>query len=154
MNGGSLDTMIRDKKEQILKYNIAKGPLYYFPEKLIWRFALQALVGVEYIHRNGITNGDIKSGNLFLHFPNDVKDLANAELKLGDFNMSKHLEKYASNQKSAFQAFDVFALGAALYELTTLKMMFPVRNAHHIMEALRKGEEYAPIPSHFSPELH
>ena len=42
---------------------------------------------------------------------------------------------------------DVFALGAVLYELLTLRKCFPARPMHEFLDALKRGEPMFPAPS-------
>ena len=60
--------------------NSEKAPL---GERRIWKFAVQLLMGVSYIHSKRIIHRDIKSLNLFL----DGKD----DVKIGDFGIARAL---------------------------------------------------------------
>lgn len=55
------------------------------PEKEIWRFFYHMLLALQYIHSRKILHRDIKAMNVFLD--------ENMDCKLGDFGVSKVLER-------------------------------------------------------------
>ena len=56
---------------------LAEGPM---PEERIWRTLRQLAAGLQHIHAQGIIHRDIKPGNIFMDFGDNVK--------LGDFGLA------------------------------------------------------------------
>ena len=92
MNCDTLETMIKHKARQ----NKANGQSCYFEEKHIWKFLIDCLLGLDYIHCHQIIHRDIKSSNIFINIPTVTKintseieaKLDEAQFKIGDFNIS------------------------------------------------------------------
>ena len=108
-----------------------------FSETEIMNWFVQLCLSLEYVHSRKILHRDLKTNNVFVTAENNVK--------LGDFGISKVLEKtsdhaqtvngtpyYMSpevcqNMPYTYQA-DIWALGVILYELCTLKRPFDSAN--------------------------
>lgn len=102
-------------------------------ELRVWRFLLQILAALQYIHKLGIVHGDLKPQNILL----TGRDY---EVKLADFGISQALEaatclyegagslSYCApevlNGDAFNQKVDVWALGCILYEMITQKAAF------------------------------
>ena len=102
-------------------------------ESKIWRFFIELLLGVGYIHSKNIVHRDLKPGNIFLRH----KDY---EIKIGDFGISTLIKNkkinydhvgtlyYSSPEVIAGKAYDfktdVWSLGCVLYQLCTLHPPF------------------------------
>ena len=80
-----------------ISVNEKMGETFYFPEEIIQKFAIQALIGLEYIHTQNIIHRDVKSTNIFINVPGVQsvdkryldEALLNAEFKIGDFNIAQ-----------------------------------------------------------------
>lgn len=64
-------------------YHAARGTGGRLPEERVWKYLIQALLGLDYIHQKRIVHRDIKSLNLFL----DASDC----VKIGDFGIARCL---------------------------------------------------------------
>jgi len=53
-------------------------------EDFVWKYFLQLLIAVEYIHAHNVIHLDIKPGNILLFFE---KDMTSYQIKLGDFGL-------------------------------------------------------------------
>ena len=121
---GDLKSVI---KKQILNDNLL------LEEDQIWKWFVEIVAAVKYIHSRKIIHRDIKVENIFISSDNNVK--------LGDFGISKSLENsmdlaqsgvgtpyYLSPEicqglKYNFKT-DIWMMGCLLYELSTLKKPF------------------------------
>ena len=82
-NGGTI-------KENLDKYiKLAYRP---FPEKYIQHLMKQILLGVKFLHDNGIIHRDLKLNNILLKYNNDYNlnnlNILSAQVKIIDFNLS------------------------------------------------------------------
>ncbi|NWR73549.1 NEK3 kinase, partial [Centropus unirufus] len=133
-----------------------------FPEETILHWFVQMCLAVKHIHDKRVLHRDIKSKNVFL--------TQNGKIKLGDFGSARllaHPVSYACtymgtpyyvppeiwentpyNNKS-----DIWSLGCILYELCTLRHPFQANSWKHLILKICNGS-YAPLPSHYSYELH
>lgn len=57
----------------------------YIDENVVWRYLIQCLKAVQYLHEKGICHRDIKAANTFL--------AEDGSVKIGDMNVSKSLKK-------------------------------------------------------------
>ena len=103
------------------------------PENVIWLYFLQLIQGIRVLHKNNIIHRDLKPSNIF------ITNFCN--LKIGDFNSSKILQKNKNytytcigtpifmspeviNGKSYSYNIDIWGLGCILYECITKKQPF------------------------------
>ena len=139
------------KKDKDFKLGKSMGNKIYYDENDIRHFAKHIILGLDYLHKNGIIHHDIKPNNILL--------CENNICKITDFNFSSILENLnedniGSNGDSAdhFRApetihlddedteypnyqgkpLDIWALGVTLYIITYLK--FPFDSNNNILE--------------------
>ena len=150
-----------------------KGGKTYYDENDIRHFAKQILLGLDYLHKNGIIHHDIKPNNILL--------CRKKVCKITDFNFSSILENLnedniGSNGDNAdhFKApetihlddegtevqeyqgksLDIWAFGVTLYILTYLKM--PFDGGDNILELYQKIKEAKfefPIEPNYSRKM-
>ena len=147
-------------KKRGLKYNIKNSneEKIYYDEKDIIAFTNHILLGLDYLHKNGIIHHDIKPNNILLG--------KNNVCKITDFNFSSILENLdedniGSNGQSAdnFRApetlhingednaehnyqgkpLDIWAFGITLYIITYLK--FPFDSEKGVLDLYKKIKE-------------
>ena len=53
----------------------------HFPERVVWSFFIQLILGITYLHRHKILHRDLKSANIFVNNQTCIK--------IGDFGISK-----------------------------------------------------------------
>lgn len=99
----------------------------------IWKYFIQIIFGLKYLHYNNIIHRDIKCSNIFL----DQYD----NIKIGDFGTSKILTEYLNYGQTQIgtpyymapeifkrirytNKVDIWSLGIVLYELITLDVPF------------------------------
>ncbi|CAL5415621.1 unnamed protein product [Camellia sinensis] len=140
------------------------GKFGSFPESVIRMYTKQLLLGVEYLHRNGIMHRDIKGANILV----DNKGC----IKLADFGASKKVVELATmtGAKSmkgtpywmapevilqtghSFSA-DIWSVGCTVIEMATGK---PPRSQQYqeVAALLHIGttKSHPPIPEHLSAE--
>jgi NIMA (never in mitosis gene a)-related kinase len=151
LGGGDLSVKIANlkKKRQLMA------------EDQIWTYFIQMLKGLKVLHDLKIIHRDIKAANVFL-----TQD--EREVKLGDMNVSKVVEKdftktrvgtplYFSpeiwNGRSYDYKTDVWSLGCLLYEMAALTYPFNGNSMNDLRFCASKGR-YAPIPSMYSKDLN
>ncbi|KAE9618964.1 hypothetical protein Lal_00046993 [Lupinus albus] len=140
------------------------GKFGAFPETVIRIYTKQLLLGLEYLHKNGIMHRDIKGANILV----DNKGC----IKLADFGASKHVAELAtiSGAKSmkgtpywmapevilqtghSFSA-DIWSVGCTLIEMATGKP--PWSQQYQEVAALfhiGTTKSHPPIPDHLSVE--
>ena len=120
----------------------------YIDENVIWRYLVQCLKALQYLHERGICHRDIKAANTFL--------AEDGSIKLGDMNVSKRLQKgqlqtqigtpyYMSpeiwNNRPYDASADLWALGCMIYG-----MQHPSKNVHGVHPP-------TPPPSHTHTHL-
>lgn len=71
-----------DLAQKIERY---KRRRQYMDESVIWRYTVQCLKALQYLHEKGICHRDIKAANTFLGDDGSVK--------IGDMNVSKQLKE-------------------------------------------------------------
>ena len=148
MPGGSVSGML-----STFKYRLHEG--------LIRRYVRQALLGLAYLHSNGVVHRDIKPANMLVAL--------DGTLKLSDFGTCKTIsEKSSTTMKmvgtpsymspeairgSTSFASDVWALGASLVEMASglapwseLKLTDPIALLFHI----GMSADHPAIPPHLS----
>uniref|UniRef100_A0A7N0UFJ5 mitogen-activated protein kinase kinase kinase n=1 Tax=Kalanchoe fedtschenkoi TaxID=63787 RepID=A0A7N0UFJ5_KALFE len=140
------------------------GKFGSFPEAVIRTYTKQLLLGLEYLHRNGIMHRDIKGANILV----DNKGC----IKLADFGASKQVEELATvtGAKSmkgtpywmapevilqtghSFSA-DIWSVGCTVIEMATGKP--PWSQQYQEVAALfhiGTTKSHPPIPEHLSKE--
>lgn len=64
----------------------------FFEEGVIWRCMIQCLLAMEHMNSKQIIHRDIKTANIFVNVPDPSRkieeQLAEAEFKIGDFNIA------------------------------------------------------------------
>ena len=130
-------------------------------EPRVWKFFIQMVLGLEYLHNKKILHRDIKSLNVFLAKEDSVR--------IGDLGVAKVLSHSAAfahtmvgtpyylspelcEEKPYNVKSDVWALGCVLYEMCTLKHPFDAHNQGALVLKILRAN-YAPISSQFSGEL-
>ena len=142
---------------QKIKYNLKHGLL--FRENIIWKYLIQILEGLNYLHEHNIIHRDLKSANIFLTKQGNVK--------IGDLNVSKIAKigmaytqtgtpYYASpeiwlDKPYNFKS-DMWSLGCILYELCQLKPPFRGTSLKNLCFNIQRGI-YEPIMSFYSDDL-
>ncbi|KAG2496283.1 hypothetical protein HYH03_005516 [Edaphochlamys debaryana] len=133
------------------------------PEDAVWRVAIQALLGLNYVHAKNIIHRDIKSANLFID--------ANDNMKIGDFGIARVLSASSNMARTIMgtpyylapelcedkpynQKSDLWALGVVLYECMMGRYPFEVENNNEValMRKIMKGV-FKPITGPFSTAL-
>jgi NIMA (never in mitosis gene a)-related kinase len=116
-------------------------------EATIWRYTLQLCSALSFIHLKKILHRDLKAANVFLG--------RNGDIRLGDFGVSKVLEKtsdlaktrvgtpyFMSPELCRSQAYsaksDIWALGCLVYELCALRPPFQAGNLASLVLAIIK----------------
>jgi serine/threonine protein kinase len=127
----------------------------------IWKYFIQACIGVEYLHSRQILHRDIKSLNLFLSNDDNIR--------IGDLGVAKMLSNTAAfaqtqvgspyylspelcEEKPYNTKSDVWALGCVLYEICTARHPFNAPNQAALLLKIVKGS-YTPLPSEFPESL-
>ena len=131
-------------------------------EGVLWRYAIQLLVGLHAIHRRRVVHRDIKPHNIFLG--------AGDTVKIGDFGVSKllsstmplantfvgspgYLAPELCNGEPYDEKADIWAFGVTLIELCLLQHPFAgsKSQAALVMKIMRAAPP--PIPHHYSKPL-
>ncbi len=152
--------MMRVLKEpplnEVLRKLRAGEPSYtsrYTLPRLLRSF-VQVCQAVDYAHSRGVVHCDLKPANILLG--------PFGEVLVVDWGFAIRMNEpighrggtpgyMAPEQLDAKLGridgrSDVFALGAVLYELLTLRKAFPARPMHEFMDAIRRGESVFPRP--------
>ena len=131
----------------------------HFEENTIWKYLIQILEGLNYLHEKKIIHRDLKSANIFL-----MKDRT---IKIGDLNVSKYNKLgmaytqtgtpyYASPEiwmdKPYDYKSDIWSLGCILYEICELKPPFRGTSLKNLCINIQKGK-YNPIPDYYSDDM-
>mgnify|MGYP003386195420 CR=1 FL=1 len=131
-------------------------------ETVIWRYVIQALKALEYLHAKGICHRDLKGANSFI--------AEDGSIKIGDMNVSKKLGKGGGNLKTQIgtpyymspeiwqnkiydSSCDIWSLGCMLYELCALRPPFLGNDLPGLKRSILSGR-YPPIASKYSSDLH
>lgn len=130
------------------------------PERLIWRYLIQMVRGLKYLHGMKIVHRDLKSANLFLS--DDLK-----QIKLGDLNVSKVVKNrlvytqtgtpyYASPEVWRDEPYDsksdIWSLGCVVYEMCNRGPPFNARKMEELYQKVQKGT-FDRIASVYTDEL-
>jgi len=144
-----------------VKISSLKRKRQLMAENQIWSYFVQLLKGLKVLHDMKIIHRDIKAANVFLS--GNEK-----EIKLGDMNVSKVVEKdftktrvgtplYFSpeiwNGRSYDYKTDIWSLGCLLYEMCALNFPFNGNSMNDLKFCANKGR-YAPIPSIYSKDMN
>jgi serine/threonine protein kinase len=147
------------------KINQHKRQRTRFTEDEVWSIALQMLQALRQLHDMRVLHRDLKvrgrqCANVFL-----CKD---GTTKIGDLNVSKVSQRglaytqtgtpyYASPEVWKDQPYDsksdIWSVGCVLYEAASLNPPFRAQDMNELYNRVTRGA-YAPMPSHFSEELH
>ena len=163
------DCFMEDNKLNIVMELAEKGTLYHLigkqyragmPEAKVWKYFIQALIGLRHIHSKKIIHRDIKTLNLML----DKGDNA----KIGDLGIARvlgqetlfvktvvgtpyYLSPELCEDKPYNEKSDIWALGVCLYEFCTGKHPFEAQNEGALIRKIMKGA-FTPVQG-YSPEL-
>jgi NIMA (never in mitosis gene a)-related kinase len=140
-----------------IKYNLKHKK--HFEENTIWKYLIQILEGLNYLHEKKIIHRDLKSANIFL--------MKNGVCKLGDLNVAKVVENgllrtqtgtpyFASpeiweDKPYSFKS-DIWSIGCILYQMAGLKMPFQGKSIKEVYYNL-KNINIQPLPDIYSPDL-
>ncbi|PON80142.1 Serine/threonine protein kinase [Parasponia andersonii] len=119
------------------------GKFGSFPESVIRMYTKQLLLGLEYLHKNGIIHRDIKGANILV----DNKGC----IKLADFGASKKVVELATINGA--NSADIWSVGCTVIEMATGKP--PWSQQYQEVAALfhiGTTKSHPPIPEHLSPE--
>ena len=131
-------------------------------EAVIWRYIIQSLKALEYLHAKGICHRDLKGANAFI--------AEDGSIKIGDMNVSKKFGKGGGNLKTQIgtpyymspeiwqnkvydSSCDIWSLGCMIYELCALRPPFLGNDLPGLKRSILSGR-YPPIASKYSRELH
>jgi len=96
------------------------------PEMLVWKFLLQCLKGLQYMHSRGIIHRDITTENIFID--------AQYNAQIGDLGIvqrdteTAYKSRDVLSGKPCSESSDVHALGVCLYEFMMGKKPFQGKN--------------------------
>lgn len=132
-----------DLESKIQKNIKTKG---VFNEAELWKWLVQIIQGLKYLHENKIMHRDLKCANIFL--------MKNGTLKLGDLNVSKIVKMgmcstqtgtpyYASPEVWSDKPYDyksdLWSVGCILYELCALRPPFRAQSLDQLCRNVIKG---------------
>ena len=130
-----------------------------FEENMIWKWIIQLLNGVVFLHSHHIMHRDLKSANIFLKKNNIIK--------IGDLNVSKLSKNSFARTKTGTPYYlapevwedrpydykcDIWSIGCIIYELCCLVPPFRATSLKELYRAIKTGY-YLPIPKEYSNEL-
>jgi len=145
-----------DLAQKVERYKRRKT---YIDEDVIWRYLIQSLKALSYLHERGICHRDIKTANSFL--------AEDGSIKMGDMNVSKKLKQgqlktqigtpyYMSpeiwNNRPYDFSSDLWSLGCMVYELCALKPPFTGTDFPSLKRAVTAGR-YSHIPKKYTESL-
>ena len=134
-----------DLESKIQKNIKSKG---VFNEVDLWKWVIQVVQGLKYLHDNKIMHRDLKCANIFL--------MKNGTLKLGDLNVSKIVKMgmcstqtgtpyYASPEVWGDKPYDyksdIWSVGCILYELCALKPPFRGQSLEQLFRNVTRGKK-------------
>ena len=162
VEGGSLYTMVRDIRKSLVDRDRVLG------ETHAAMFIRQVVIGLRYLHRQGVVHSDIKGANILVTKDKCVKlaDFGLASTKLGkdvgavdevsDNSLDIHGSPYwmapeIVTQTGKSTASDIWSVGCTVIELLT---GFPPNHQLMAMAAMYRlmNDECPPLPSNISPE--
>eukprot|EP00775_Hariotina_reticulata_P010600 gene10600-10757_t len=144
-----------------LHAHIRASPGKSLTEAQIWRYIIQALLGLGYIHSRKIIHRDIKSLNLFLDKADNIKigDLGIARSLSGGSDFAStlvgtpyYLSPELCDDKPYNDKSDVWALGVVLYECCMGCYPFEAQNEGALIRKILKGR-FSPVSGPFSVAL-
>ena len=100
------------------------------PEILVWKFFLQCLKGLQYMHSRGIIHRDITTENIFID--------AQYNAQIGDLGIAQRDTETAYKSRDVLsgepcsESSDVHALGVCLYEFMMGKNPFQGKNEEEV----------------------
>ncbi|CAD8174569.1 unnamed protein product [Paramecium pentaurelia] len=134
-----------------------------FKESLIKVYLKQILLGLQYLHSQGVIHRDIKGANILIN--------QNGQVKLADFGSGKQLSEIKQeivgslcgtpnfmapeviNQQQYGKKADIWSLGCTMIEMATgHPPFFEVKNIYTIMVKISKLTEMIPIPEELKSE--
>ena len=135
INDGGLDHIVMEyvPGRSLMDYMIAVGPLEIDETLAI---VYKCCVALAYVHYHGVIHRDVKPGNIIYHPAQGI-------VKLMDFSIAHHIEEtpVRDNGTIAYMApehfdkdrkitylTDIFALGATMYRMLTMKYPFTKEN--------------------------
>ena len=131
----------------------------YIDEDVVWRYLVQALKALQYLHDKGICHRDLKCANAFI--------ADDGSMKIGDMNVSKRLNQgnlrtqigtpyYMSPEiwqnRPYNSSCDLWSLGCMIYELCALRPPFTGRDFPALKRSVLSGR-YSSIPGKYSSQL-
>ena len=166
------DCFLEDGKLNIVMQFAPNGTLHSrlhaqrgkaLPEEKVWKFFIQALLGLRHVHSKKIIHRDMKSLNLFFDAEDNVLvgDLGIAKVLSPNTMFARtivgtpyYLSPELCEDKPYNEKSDVWALGVVLYEMCTGgKHPFDAQNEGALIRKIMKGV-YAPLPAgKFSSQL-
>jgi len=148
-DGGDLHKIVNDAKK-------GKSRI---PEKDVWKYLIQMLAGIKFLHEMKICHRDLKCANVFL-----TKD---GIVKIGDLGVSKvnHGSLMHTQTGTPYYACpeiwkdmpydyksDVWSFGVIVYEMCKLVPPFDAKDMAGLANKICLGK-YSPIPSTYSKDL-
>ena len=135
----------------------------YFSEEQILNWAVQILLGLDYIHKNDIIHRDIKPQNIFIKNHHIIC--------IGDFGIAKIItqiqtqtmtsiigtplymspESFNDPHSKHFES-DIWSVGCCLYEICNLKHAFGADRWELVFNKVRTGK-HQPVNKKYSNEL-
>ena len=135
----------------------------YFSEEQIMNWAVQILLGLDYIHKNDIIHRDIKPQNIFIKNHHIIC--------IGDFGIAKIItqiqtqtmtsiigtplymspESFNDPHSKYFES-DIWSVGCCLYEICNLKHAFGADRWELVFNKVRTGK-HQPVNKKYSNEL-
>jgi serine/threonine protein kinase len=131
----------------------------YIDEDVVWRYLIQSLKALTYLHDKGICHRDLKTATSFI--------AEDGSIKIGDMNVSKRLNQgnlktqigtpyYMSPeiwQNRPYNAScDLWSLGCMVYELCALRPPFTGNDFPALKRSVLSGR-YSSIPGKYSSLL-
>lgn len=148
MGGGSVSDMIH-------KFGGA------LPDKVIRLYTRQILLGLHYLHQNGIVHSDIKCKNILVGASGAVKlsDFGCARRKKSKHSFCKGIggtplwmaPEVVRNHDLDFAA-DIWSLGCTIIEMATGRPPWVAANPMAALLKIAEGNELPEFPLHFSAE--
>uniref|UniRef100_A0A383W991 non-specific serine/threonine protein kinase n=1 Tax=Tetradesmus obliquus TaxID=3088 RepID=A0A383W991_TETOB len=131
------------------------------PEGKVWKYIIQALLGLSYMHSRKLIHRDIKSLNLFLDAADNIKigDLGITRSLSGGSDFARtivgtpyYLSPELCDDKPYNEKSDVWALGVVLYECCMGCHPFEAQNEGALIRKILRGS-FTPINGPYSAAL-